>query len=169
MWESSMLLPISKSKIYLGKVLVGMFFIFAYCLFSYLFYIGSIFIGMALYPENLALSLKQNSLIIIFHIRLLLALVLYGSIVIPIFIYIESAITAIGLILFFIFLGMFLSQKSWFMYYPFSYHITVLNTSKPDYNIIKDKAALVVAVYSLIALIAGTFLFKYLNHRRMGN
>jgi hypothetical protein len=169
MWESSMLLPINKAKIYLGKVMISIFFIFAYCIFSYVCYVATIFICMAFYPDNIALSLHDNAILIQYHLRIVLAFVLYGVLFIPIFIYIESAIAALGLFLFFIFLGFFLTQKSWFIYYPFSYHISVFNNFMSGYNVFKDKAALVVASYSVIALIAGTFLFKHVNVRNVSN
>ncbi|MBG6235174.1 hypothetical protein IWX76_001742 [Pedobacter sp. CAN_A7] len=169
MWESSLLLPISKVRIYLGKVFISVVFIFAYCLISYLSYVAIIFICITFYPDHIALNLHDNYLLIIFHSRMLMAFILYGVLVIPIFIYIESAITALGIFLFFIFLGLFLTQKSWYMYYPFSYHITVLKNHMTDYNLFKDKGALVVAIYTLIALLAGTFTFKYVNQRGMSN
>ena len=93
-----------------------------------------------------------------------LAFILYTYIAIPLFILIESSVISIGFLTFFLLLSMFLFKKSWFDYYPFSYHII----AQRDLSFGKWKgfntADIVVIVYILISLISGAILFnKYKN------
>jgi len=168
MWESSLLLPISKGEIYIGKVFISVIFIFAYCLFSYLTYVGNILVCMALYPNDMLLNQHDNMLFVVFFFRMFLAFILYALLIIPVFIYIESAITALGIFMFFIFLSLFLTQKSWFMYYPFSYHLTVFSSFNSDFEVLKDKATWVTTIYAFFAFVIGTFLFKNVRPANKG-
>ena len=169
MWESNYLLPISKGTIYVGKIFTSVLFALAYCVISYLTYIGQVLLCQAFYPEHLALNQDDNIVLIIFFSRMFLVLAFYSLLVIPVFIYIESAITALGIFMFFIFLSFFLMQKSWFTYYPFSYHLTVLTNFRSAYDIVKDKGAWITMIYAILAFLTGKFLFQNVSPRSSSN
>ena len=169
MWESSILLPIGKGRIYLGKVLISVVFILSYCIISYLFYMGILFICKAFYPEMIGINHTDNIVLIIFFSRIGVSLILYASLLIPVFIYIDSVILALGTFLFFITLSLFLTQKSWYFYYPFSYHLSVLNTFRAEYDVLKDKGIWVAVTYASFAFVLGMFLFKKLSPGKVSN
>lgn len=169
MWESSLLLPVNKGTIYLSKVLISVIFVLAYCLISYFSYVGSILLCHTFFSESIGLSYGDNMVLILFYSRIFLSFLLYAILAIPIFIYIESAITALGTFLFLIFLSLFLTQKSWYPYYPFSYHIIVFKSYRSDYDIFKDVGIWFTAFYAAVALILGKSLFNKISRKNVNN
>lgn len=166
MWESNFLLPIGKGEIYIGKTLIGVILVIAYCLISYLSYVGSILLCHTFYSELLVLNQQDHMIMINFFSRMLLSFILYTLIAIPIFIYVESPITALGTFLFCIFLSVFLDKRPWFIYYPFSYHVIVFKTYRSAYDVFSDKGFWLTIGYAVSAFFGGKFLFTKV---RQGN
>jgi len=159
MWESTVLLPVSKTKLYVSKHITGIFVVFVYMTLSYILYIISSEVLSQIFPQLSGLTLSDHAVLMNFFLRMFLVFILYTVIAIPIFIYVDSAIIALGILMFGILLSLFLTQQKWYAYYPFSYHITVFNTFKSHYEVLKDKSFLMVMVYVVLSFIAGLYSF----------
>ena len=169
MWESNLLLPIGKVELYLGKILVSIIFLLSFCIISYFSYIAGILLCGELFPGRLILHHHDNIIIILFFSRIFIAFTLYAFLAIPVFIFIENAITSLGAFFFFILLSLFLTQRTWYWFYPFSYHILVLNSYRRDYDPNQDKGILITLLYIVIALISGILLFKNYSRQSVKN
>lgn len=163
MWESTLLLPVPRFKIYIGKHIVSIFLVVLYVVASYILYVVSYEIYRAFFPQLSQFSYSDHHILLNFFSRMFLCLVLYTVIAIPIFIYIDNVIVSLGVLTFAILLSLFLTHQKWYIYYPFSYHITVLNTFKSRYIISQDKSIPVIILYIIIAFSIGLALFKKFN------
>ncbi len=169
MWESNLLLPIRKAKLYLGKICVSVIFVISYCLISYFSYTTGILLCSAFYPGKILLNHTDNIIIILFFSRTFVSFILYSFLAIPVFIFVESAITSLGTFFFCFLLSIFLTQATWYEFYPFSYHITVLNTYKREYVLSQDKGLLITLIYIILAFISGIFLFINFSRQSVKN
>lgn len=158
MWESNFMLPISKTQIYLKKIIVSFIIIFAFVAISYITYLLSLFICKIFY--EIPFTFVDNQLLVIFFSKMFLALILYAFIALPLFIFIESPVTSIGFLTFFILLGMFFTKKSWFDFYPFSYCIIAVK----DISLGKwagfMRSDFIVITYIVVSTISGFFMFN---------
>lgn len=158
MWESNFMLPISRLHVYLKKVIVCSIVLFSFVLISYLFYLLGIYVCKFFY--DIPFTFSDNVLLILFFSKIFFAFILYAFIAIPLFVLIDSPVTSIGILSFFLFLSMFFFQKEWFMYYPFSYYLI----AQRDLSFGKwtgiDTADIIVIVYIVISIVIGAMLFK---------